>query len=117
MDSLSASKSSPIWGFSFHAPLSFCCQQIKPKFSWEQFETFASIERFAFSGDVVYLTAFIPVMFEITKDLTSATQSMLFIVCVSAQSRLGFASRTDWTATQGQASLIPSLLSGMEARC
>lgn len=80
MDSLSASKSSPIWAFSFHAPLSFCCQQIKPKFSWEQFETFASIERFAFSGDVVYLNAFIPVMFEITKDLTSATQSMLFFL-------------------------------------
>lgn len=30
---------------------------------------------------------------------------------------LDFFSRTDWAATQGQTFLIPSLLSGMNARC
>lgn len=38
----------------------------------------------------------------------------LFLLIASC---LGFASRTDWTATRGQACLIPSLLSGIEARC
>lgn len=51
MDTLSASKK---------APLSSCCQRSEPEFSGEQVETYSSIKRFAFSGDVVHLNAFVP---------------------------------------------------------
>lgn len=44
-------------------PFSSCCQQSEPKFSREQVETFSSIKRFAFSGDVAYLNAFVPLTF------------------------------------------------------
>ncbi len=52
--------------FCFQTLFSFCCQQSKPKFSGDQVETFSSsIKRFAFSADVVYLSAFTPPTFEI----------------------------------------------------
>lgn len=52
--------------FCFQAPFSFCCQQSKPKFSGCQVEVFPSIKWFAFSTDVVYLSAFMPPTVEIT---------------------------------------------------
>lgn len=112
MDILSASEKAPRWGSPFMPLLSSCCQH-----SWSHF---AGGQRYIVLNKSRFVSTRWLLCLEMAEDVAGVTWSMLCFCCLCfcwLHPVLDLLSKLIGLPAPSQASLIPSLLSGIKARC